>query len=182
MLSLASEAEVNVQVEEDFLTSSETREGAGAAETREPTAAKPRSWMECIVVEILVNRMESQKNEWVWSTEGKARSDEAVCLGIEHLPRLSSRLLYPEERNMLSFCPWHGIAMAPLLVERGGTLRSTGISISNGDGAFSQGCAGARRLAALACTQVRVIRLTRGADGLASDEPRPKRAWIDALA
>ena len=43
MLSLASEAEVKVQVEA-FLANSETREGAGAAETREPTAARPRSW------------------------------------------------------------------------------------------------------------------------------------------
>lgn len=42
--------------EEPLSTSSEVREGAGAAAAREPRAARPRSW-KCIVNEwVLVNR------------------------------------------------------------------------------------------------------------------------------
>jgi hypothetical protein len=49
-LSVACEAAVKVQVE-DLWVKSDTREGAGAAATREPSAARPRSSTERIMNE-----------------------------------------------------------------------------------------------------------------------------------
>jgi hypothetical protein len=49
-LELALAASVKVQ-EEDLSVRSDTRDGEGAAATREPSAARPRSWKECMMSE-----------------------------------------------------------------------------------------------------------------------------------
>ena len=63
--ALSEAAEASVKVQLSRLTNSEAREGAGAAETIEPSTARPRSWKECMIKDglVLVNRTE-KKNEW----------------------------------------------------------------------------------------------------------------------